>query len=64
MEEAVLSFRAGDVGAGRRVPLEVLFMTTHSISENRYVGGYASGARMCGQPNSSMLAPCLEMVSE
>lgn len=38
-------------------------MATHSISEERYVGQYETGAKMCGQPNSTMLEQCLDMVS-
>lgn len=43
--------------------MEVLFMATHSISEEKFVGHYQTGVEMCGQANSSMLAECLEVVS-
>ena len=54
--------RAGDVSKGRRVPMEVMFMATHSISEDRFTDDYKTGVTMCGQPNSTMLAQCLELV--
>ena len=55
--------RAGDVSKGRRIPIEVMFMATHSISEDRFADDYQTGAAMCGQPDSTMLAQCLQLVS-
>lgn len=58
LEEAIVHYRTGNVNMRRRVPIEVIFMTTHSITEQALDSSYAIGVKGCGKPTSNMLAQC------
>ncbi|CAM9212329.1 unnamed protein product [Ectocarpus sp. 13 AM-2016] len=58
LEEAIVHYRTGHVNMRRRVPIEVIFMTTHSITEQALDSSYAIGVKGCGKPTSNMLAQC------
>lgn len=58
LKEAIVYYRTGNVNMRRRVPIEVIFMTTHSISEQVLDSSYAIGVKDCGKPTSTMLAQC------